>query len=94
MKLASLESAIDQTVRCVRDIGNDVTNVDKPNRKTRPYIVLNQPNGTYNRPLYFLNETYTKERHALIQRLVEEDEAKHGENKYISNVDKIDTRGK
>lgn len=78
---------INMMVRCARDLGNDIKIRDDKDPNLYEYYLNNTvlPEGINtifslggNRPIYFSNRTYVLERHALLQKMILDDEAKYG----------------
>jgi hypothetical protein len=65
--LSKINREIDLVVRCARDLGNEFG-------EDKYYERDELKDNRYNRPIFFLNETYSRERHSLIQELVRTDE--------------------
>ena len=71
--LAQIAQALDMTVRCVRGLGNDASPHEKPLKYYTEGRITTGP-----RPIFFLNTTYTEERHRLTQEMVRIDEEEYG----------------
>ena len=85
MKLSDIHNEdLDMLVRCARDLPNSAN----PTSKDRFEGGFNSYVGS--KPIYFLNETYRKLRHAEVKRIIEEDERKHG-SKYPANTSSLAT---
>ncbi|KAL3921498.1 MAG: hypothetical protein SGILL_002714 [Bacillariaceae sp.] len=82
MELSKLNRELDLVVRCTRDIGNDLGD-DKYYERD----VLEK--GNYHRPIFFMNETYQRDRHDLIQELVRKDEETFGSGYNSDGTEKI-----
>jgi hypothetical protein len=72
-KLSEINREIDMVVRCARNLGNY-------NAETEYYEQhdLLSSDGHYHRPIYFLNETYTNDRHERIKEMVRLHEEEYG----------------
>jgi hypothetical protein len=71
MTVSQLQDDLDAFVRCMKDLGNDA------NPEGEKYY----PNGwetTGPRPIFFLNKTYTNERHEYTKEMLIQDEKLHG----------------
>jgi hypothetical protein len=75
--LSEITEDLDMMVRCARNLGNKVKVGDSGD-----YYFSEElgriPELGGNRPIFFVNETYTIERHAMLQKMVAEDEEKFG----------------
>lgn len=67
--LSRVTGDLDILVRCIKGIGNE-GNSDKY------YLEGRKVKGP--KPIFFLNETYSEERHKLVQEMVRRDEQKYG----------------
>lgn len=91
--LSALHNDLDMMVRCVRDLGNNVPhNWTDPNITVKDvkefylgYQLNNDSDNSTdifslggNRPIYFQNKDYVRERHALVQEITKADEEKYG----------------
>ncbi|KAL3920047.1 MAG: hypothetical protein SGILL_003454 [Bacillariaceae sp.] len=78
INLTDIQEDLDLLVRCARGISNAA------NPDGYPYYEHNDDIDTFwknlggTRPLYFQNETYIHERHAMLQSIVASDERKYG----------------
>jgi len=77
--LSEVEHDLDIMVRCAKNLPQSA-NAEGRQRFEMSYEATIGP-----KPIYFLNETFRKERHGLLQRLVVQDEAKYG-SKYAQKV--------
>jgi hypothetical protein len=71
--LAQFNEAIDIFVRCVHELGNDANPLD-----WNEDYYLNGRSLEGNKPIYFLNKTYTSERHEQMKQMVIHDEKVFG----------------
>jgi len=69
--ISNITGDLDMLVRCVRDLGNK--NIPKG---FHYHTNIHEFGG--NRPIYFQNQTYIQERHALIKQLILDDEKTYG----------------
>ena len=69
--LSKINRELDLVVRCTRDLGNDLG-------EDKYYEEHELNDGRYNLPIYFLNTTYSRERHELVKELVRQDEETFG----------------
>jgi hypothetical protein len=79
INLTDIQEDLDLLVRCARDLSNDI------NPNGYPYyehldgdVETFWKNFGGPKPLYFRNESYIRERHAALQRMVTADERKYG----------------
>jgi hypothetical protein len=79
MQLSQIGNDLDLTVKCVHSLPNDIN--------TGRHSYYEHVDGDVEafwkkfggpKPLYFRNETYIRERHAAVRRMVEADEKIHG----------------
>lgn len=83
MKLSDIHNEdLDMLVRCARDLPNSAN----PTSKDRYEGGFNSYVGS--KPIFFLNETYRKLRHAKVKMIIEEDERQHG-SKYPPNASRL-----
>lgn len=80
--MASLFPEWDLVIRCVKGLPNEVK-VDKAGGLDRHLQGFTELKG--NKPIFFLNETYRRERHKLVNAMIIEEEKIHGEF-YKKNV--------
>ena len=85
MSLSAFDGDINMMVRCVRGIGNSVTEPEDANQYHENNVLLpeGEEGGSMfslggNRPIYFKKRSYVEERHALLQEMVRADEQKYG----------------
>lgn len=78
INLTDISEDLDLLVRCARDLPNDRNLDDYPYHKHNGDIESFWKNFGGPKPLYFRNETYIRERHAALQRMVADDERKYG----------------
>jgi hypothetical protein len=71
--LSKIQGDLDTLVRCNRNLGNNV--IGMPDDAVPYYIVNDKFNG--NRPIFFKNLTYVKERNELVTKLIYNDEKKY-----------------
>jgi len=87
LKLSDFHGDVNLMVRCARGLGNNIKVREEGDPNNVNYYENNTvlPEGSDsifsfggNRPIFFVNRTYVEERHALVQRMIAADEAKHG----------------
>ncbi len=76
--LSDIEGDLDLMVRCARSLGNDANPNGYPYYEHRGNAETFWKTFGGKKPLYFMNETYVRERHAQVQQLVARDEMKYG----------------
>jgi hypothetical protein len=77
--LSDIEMDLDVMVKCVRNLPNNIsTNHDSYYEHADGDVETFWKNFGGPRPLYFRNETYVRERHSEVRRMVADDERKHG----------------
>lgn len=85
MPLSAISDDVNMMVRCVRGIGNNVTEPEdaSPYYENNVLLPEGEEGGSIfslggNRPIYFKKRSYVEERHALLQEMVRADEQKYG----------------
>lgn len=71
--MSNISPEWDMVIRCVKSLPNEA-NVDGLQRQLLSFVDLNG-----NKPIFFLNETYRKERHELVKAMIAEEEKVYGE---------------
>jgi hypothetical protein len=79
VNMSDLDADLDLMVKCVRNLPNNIN----PTRisyheHAHGDVEIFWKNFGGSRPLYFRNETYIRERHAAVRRMVAADEKKYG----------------
>jgi hypothetical protein len=85
--LSQASEDLDGFVRCMKGLDNSA----QPNADWRRDVYDEGWKVKGPKPIFFLNETYTKERHALVKKMLEEDEKVYGtsydgEGKWVENT--------
>jgi hypothetical protein len=85
--LSDIEKDLDLMVKCVRNLPNNIsTNHHSYFEHTDADVGAFWKNFGGPRPLYFRNETYVRERHSAVRRMVAEDESKYGSRYPLSSA--------
>lgn len=74
--MSTIYPEFDLIIRCVKDLPNDVK-TDKKEGMDRIMGTFAELSG--NKPIFFLNDTYRKERHELIKAMIHDEEKIFGE---------------
>ena len=81
--LSTIYPEFDLIIRCVKDLPNDVK-TDKKKGMDRIMGTFAELNG--NKPIFFLNDSYRKERHELIKAMIHDEEKIFGEFYKVNNT--------
>jgi hypothetical protein len=73
ISMSNVSPEWDMVIRCVKGLPNEA-NVNGLKRHLPTFVELNG-----NKPIFFLNETYRKERHELVKAMIAEEEMMYGE---------------